>query len=171
MPANKTRNVVDYLQTILDKQDLQSIYSILHNGVQSSELRKLNLPHTNSRILIENKHIIYCTCYYKLGGLFKKGENHKGTTLFGRIICDQIKETRQNRGFFTTDELPSYGISELEKKSILAIFDARERDLVACFAYNEVEANMTNLLLEELLNTTTAQFNQLYNSELNSSST
>ena len=60
-----------------------------------------------------------------------------------RIICDAVKTTCNNNGFFTSDELPRYGINRKNKRQIIEACDIKEYDLIALCAYSEAEAVRT----------------------------
>jgi Glu-tRNA(Gln) amidotransferase subunit E-like FAD-binding protein len=82
--------------------------------------------------------------------LFKKDVEE--TKKFGRRVCDRVIQELNNRGFFTTDEVPNYGISPREVEQIFQDTKAdKENDLIAIFAYNREEAQRTKDFLDELL--------------------
>lgn len=116
---------------------------ISQNPVSPSVLYLVDMPETNSRIIQENNHQIYCAKYPRLKGLFRKDVEE--TKSFGRKFCDHIAEKRNNKGFFTSDERPkfgtSYGISEKEYDFIFEEISAdQDHHLVVMFAYPEREA-------------------------------
>lgn len=125
------------------------VQEILKNRVESSDLIEIELPKTKSQIVQENKDMIYCSVYKGLRGLFRKDVEE--TRKFGRKICDAVKEKLDNDGFFTTDELPNYGVGGEEKETILKETKAEKDDLVAVFVYDEDEARKTKNLLDKLL--------------------
>jgi len=125
------------------------VQEILKLGITPSELIEIKLLQTKSHIIQQNNNTIYCCIYKKLKGLFRK--DIRETKEFGRKICDKVKEKLKNEGFFTSDELPNYGISEEELKIILERIDAKEDDLVAIFVYNKEESQRTKDFLDELL--------------------
>lgn len=153
-----TQKIIDVLLIKLDNRGLRFIWEILRNKNHSSVLKRVYLPFSKSRIVVDNGYILYCSCYTDIKGLFRKGNNYKETTLFGRIVCDEVKATCENNGFFTTDELPAYGISEKETITILESNNAFENDLVVCFAYNEAEATKTKETLDYVLDGISIQF-------------
>ena len=93
------------------------VQEILNKKIESSDLIEVKLQLTNSHIIHENNGLIYCSVYKGLKGLFRK--DIEETKEFGRKICDRVKEKLNNDGFFTSDELPNYGITEEETKTIL----------------------------------------------------
>lgn len=125
------------------------VQEILKNGFESSDLTEVELTQTKSYIVRENNRTVYCSVYKGLRGLFRK--DVEGTRNFGRKICDAVKEKLDNDGFFTTDELPNYGVDEEEKRTILKETKAEKDDLVAVFVYDEDEARKTKNLLDKLL--------------------
>ncbi len=85
-----------------------------------------------------------------LKGLFRK--DIEETRVFGRRICDKVAAIMNNHGFFTTDELPNYGLSEREKESIFRQTNADSQDdLVVIFAYAAEESKASKTLFESLL--------------------
>lgn len=126
-----------------------------NSGLVSSELIAVRLPLTLSRIVKENNGIIYCSVYKGLKGSFRKdaGETKK----FGRKIYDEVKQKINNKGFFTSDELPNYGINRRETKIILREAKASQNDLVVIFAYNKNEAQETKDFLDGLLKNCTVR--------------
>jgi len=117
--------------------------------IKSSKLIKIKLSKTNSHIIQQNKGIFFCSVYLGLKGIFKK--DIKEHNKFGRKICDIVKEKINNHGFFTSDELPSYGISKKELKEIYNQTKAEENDLIIIFAYNKKESQKTKEFLDKLL--------------------
>jgi len=125
------------------------IKKLLSRGLISSDLIKINLPNSKSNIIQKNKGVIYCSKYKGLKGLFGKGAIE--TERFGRKICDIVKERMNNQGFFSSDELPNYGIKGSEFKIILKKIKADKNDLIVFFAYGKKEAKKTKDLLDNLL--------------------
>ena len=122
---------------------------ILKYKIISSDLIEVKLPLTKSHIIRENNGLIFCSVYKGLKGLFRK--DFEETKKFGRKICYNVKEKLNNEGFFTSDELPNYGITEGETKAILKKTKAGENNLVAIFVYGKEEAQKTKDLLDTLL--------------------
>ncbi|MGH7886048.1 MAG: hypothetical protein ACRENO_10180 [Thermodesulfobacteriota bacterium] len=127
---------------------------ISSDAVSPSVLYLVKIPETKSRIIQENNYQLYCAKYPNLKGLFRKDVEE--TKDFGRIFCDHVAAKRNNKGFFTSDERPkygvSYGISEEEYNFIFKEISADENhDLVVMFAYPEREALETKTSFEILL--------------------
>lgn len=137
------------------------VQQILSNGLRSSDLILIDLPGTRSRIIRQNKNRIWCSKYERLKGLFRKDVDE--TLKFGRKICDSVAENMGNKGFFTTDERPeygiSYGISEDEYSHIFQKTGADEKqDLVVIFAYDREESEETKKTLDKLLEGIRAEY-------------
>ncbi len=151
MTHNKAYQIVSVLVKTIDSAELNHIYKILSNEILSSDVIKVDLQKTRCNIIARNNYVVYCVRYSSLGGLFKKGTRHRATTIFGRIICDIVKKERNNYGFFTTDELPAYGISRKEKIKLNDSVEAKEEDLVVCLLYDFEEATKTKQFLDNIL--------------------
>ncbi len=131
-------------------QDEQNFISgLLGQGFRSSDLVCLQLGSSKSRIIQKNLGEIYLAKYSGIRGLFRKDVTV--TLKFGRIVCDFIIHHLNNQGFFTTDELPAYGVSFRERKEFFQKLGAEDKDLVAVFAYDYPMACKTKTLLDEIL--------------------
>ncbi len=131
-----------------------NVRDIVQNAISPSPLFLVELPKTQCKIIKSNGSRVYCGVYPLLGGLFRKDVEE--TKRFGRTMCDAVAEKMNNRGFFTTDEIPEYGISYgLSEKEYEYIYErtgaSRDRHLVVMFAYPEREALETQTFFEELL--------------------
>ena len=105
----------------------------------------VNLEST-SRIVSLNRSVVWCRQYVGLAGLFRKDRGPSKE--LGRALCDEVKTRFGCDGFFTTDELPRYGISRASRRAILAAVGASESDCVAVYAYPEDDARA----IDEYLN-------------------
>lgn len=113
------------------------------NGIERpsvTELQKLYQYNTRSKIIRSNNNKLY---YFKIRGfegLFVKEKEN--TFKFGRKYCDMVINNFDNYGFFTSDELPRYGINRTDKKQIFEKVDKikKDKDLVIFMAYNEEES-------------------------------
>jgi len=150
----------------LSPAGLLSIWSVLKNLTDSSNIYSIDIPYTKSLIVQRNCGVVYCAMYGSLKGLFRKGTKYEATTLFGKIVCDEIKLELGNKGFFTTDELPAYGLSGHEKRLISKRSVTNNEDLVIIFVYKEIEAKRTNALLHELLTVSKIEIQHLINPAL-----
>jgi len=126
-----------------------SVQESLNKNRVSSNLIEVKLPLTKSHIIRENNFTIYCSVYTGLRGSFRKDVEE--TKKFGRKICDEIKNKLKNDGFFTSDELPNYGITKAEIRAIFEKTKAGKSDLVAIFAYDRINAQKTKDCLDTLL--------------------
>ena len=88
-----------------------------------------------SRIVADNRSVIWCRNYTGLAGLFRKDRGPSKE--LGRALCDEVKQRFGCDGFLTTDELPRYGISRASCRAILTATGASKRDCVAIYAYPE----------------------------------
>lgn len=141
----------------LSVAEARHIRAIVTKGVVSGSLTRVYLPYSSSKIVHSNGGVIFCSRYTRLHGLFVKGKEHPATTKFGRIICDAVRDRlnnsgfSNNRGFFTSDELPGYRISAHELQLILKSVDSDDDDFVAIFAYDQYQAQRTNEALWQFL--------------------
>ena len=110
----------------------------------------IKLPNTKSNIIRRNNRKIFCVIYKNKKGLFRKDVHE--TKIFGRKICDEVSELMGNDGFFSSDELPNYGISQKEVDYIFSLLSPKENDLIVFFAYPEDEARKTNEAFNEIMN-------------------
>ena len=108
---------------------------------------KIHLPNCTSKILQQNNHILYAKIYKGKAGMFRKDK--PDTLKSGRIICDTVKITCQNQGFFTSDELPRYGINRQDKRQIIETCGVDiSKDLIALCGYEEAESRRTSEVLD-----------------------
>lgn len=113
-------------------------------------LMMVRLPDTRSQLVQRNDGRIYCCRYANLNGLFRK--DREPSLRFGRMVCDQVRVQMGNQGFFTSDELPRYGLSRGDLRTILQGTHADPaHDLVAIFAYGHDETERTKQTLDVLL--------------------
>ena len=125
------------------------VKELLSKGINSSDLIEVKLSNSKSHIILNNKGKIYCSVYKGLSGLFRKDTQETGD--FGRKTCDEVKARLGNHGFFTSDELPHYGITREEINEIYEKTGASRGDLIAFFAYGKEEAEKTKRLLNKVL--------------------
>ncbi len=110
------------------------------NGVQefsSGPLVRVEFASTHSAILINNQAVAYCSLFTGLEGLFRK--DIEASLLYGRELCDLVKATFITAGFFTSDELPRYGITRSEIRHLYTQMGKQKRDgnLIILFAYDQ----------------------------------
>jgi Glu-tRNA(Gln) amidotransferase subunit E-like FAD-binding protein len=130
-------------------------------GITSSKLEQVVIHgETKSHILLENEKILWFSVYKGLSGSFKKDNLDSASFQLGRVICDIVKDMFECHGFFTSDELPRYGISRKNTKDILT--QVREqfgedigRDLLVFFSYDHdfslILKNFLDKLLESII--------------------
>ncbi len=92
-----------------------------------------------SRIVRRNGGVLRCVRDRGLAGLFRKDEALPWR--FGRSMCDRIRREFASDGFFTTDELPRYGMGLEELAAIRAATGAAPGDLVLLYAYPAATAD------------------------------
>jgi hypothetical protein len=86
---------------------------------------------SGSRIVARNGGVLRCVRYPGLAGLFRKDEAVPWR--FGRSMCDRIRREFASGGFFTTDELPGYGLGPGEVAAIREATGAGPRDAATPF--------------------------------------
>ena len=102
-------------------------------------LQKIVLKNSKSDIVnsnkcrFSNKSILYVDVCRGDAGLFDK--NVAKSARFGEYICKLISKEFSCKGFFTSDELPGYGITEDETKKLYEFSGASENDLIIFYAY------------------------------------
>lgn len=92
-------------------------------------------PETSSEIVRANDSRLWCRRYAGLAGLFRKDRGPSKE--FGRALCDDVKRIFKCDGFFTTDELPRYGLGRSARREIRAAAGASDDDCVVIYAYPE----------------------------------
>jgi Glu-tRNA(Gln) amidotransferase subunit E-like FAD-binding protein len=102
----------------------------------AGELRRLWLPDTRSRILARTGGHLWAFAVHGGRGLFSKEEPESRRR--GRALCDMIIERYACDGFFTTDELPRYGLGRRDRDRLLADYGANNnRDVLVLLAYDD----------------------------------
>jgi Glu-tRNA(Gln) amidotransferase subunit E-like FAD-binding protein len=92
-------------------------------------------PETSSEIVRANDSRLWCSRYPGLAGLFRKDRGPSKE--FGRALCGEVKRRFDCQGFFTTDELPRYGIGRSAQREIRTAAGASADDCVIVYAYPE----------------------------------
>jgi Glu-tRNA(Gln) amidotransferase subunit E-like FAD-binding protein len=151
MITNDNLLFLSKLRARLSKNDFILIRKKLAKTIDSSGLIAVHLSNTKSNIIHSNGEVIYCSVYKGCRGLFIKGKDNHATEIFGRIVCDEVIERLNNKGFMTSDELPNYGISQKDLEILLKETAAAIDDLVVIFAYPLSKAHSTKELLDKLL--------------------
>lgn len=116
----------------------------IHRGAMTHV--RLDSP---SRIIQANGGEVWCRNYRALAGLFRKDRGPSKE--FGRALCDEVKERFGCDGFFTTDELPRYGITRGVRREIERAVDAGSDDCVVIFAYDAALAREIDAYLIDRL--------------------
>lgn len=118
--------------------------------VKSYRLIKLTFKSTKSKVITGNKNTLYISKFLGLEGLFIKEK--KDTKALGAYICDLVKICFNCSGFFTSDELPRYGIGRKVKKEIFESVGKMNHDgsLLFFFAYDFNTSEKIRKYLEKL---------------------
>ena len=90
------------------------------------------LPTSHSRIVRENRGVIWLLVIPDAGGRYRRGSPGYARL---RECCAEVKKVLRTPGFFTSDELPGYGFTRGDVSTILKAGCASPNDLVVCFAY------------------------------------
>lgn len=117
------------LRSVLERHGLRAL--------ERSEPVEVRLV-SASRIVQRNGGVLRSVRYRGLAGLFRKDEAMPWR--FGRSLCDGVRRRFASDGFFTSDELPRYGIGPDELAIIRAAAGAGPGDLVVLYAYGPEEA-------------------------------
>ncbi|MFW5703866.1 MAG: hypothetical protein ACOCXQ_03440 [Patescibacteria group bacterium] len=115
------------------------------------ELQKVELTETSSEIILKNGGQLWCFTGYGLENLFRKDRDD--TFVFGRQKCDMVKDHFSCFGFFTTDELPRYGIKRRDAREIWRQMGKEKDDtnLIFIMAYDyDLSKQIRSFLIEHL---------------------
>ncbi|MDP4008199.1 MAG: hypothetical protein Q8P68_03340 [Candidatus Peregrinibacteria bacterium] len=85
--------------------------------LEPSKLGVVKLPDCKSDIVINNDHQLFYFILLGLTGLFRK--SIEASLIFGKDVCQMVKDQTETNGFFTSDELPGYGITRADLDNIL----------------------------------------------------
>lgn len=131
------------LQSILEKNNATTI--------TFGPLKKVYLTNTNSQLVEQNNGELWCFTGSGLEGLFRK--DNEPTIWYGRQYCDSVKDIFSCGGFFTTDELPRYGISRENTRDILSQMGKVNKDgtLIFITAYTmELGEQIRSYIIEHI---------------------
>ncbi|MEW2557541.1 hypothetical protein [Streptomyces griseorubiginosus] len=78
------------------------------------------LPDSSSRILAQTDGMLHGFCIRNGKGMFSK--EHDVSRAFGRKWCDRVREEFDCAGFFTTDELPRYGLTTDDSETLFLLY-------------------------------------------------
>ena len=149
------RETNQHMESYQEDLLLQALKTVFNKNtspeILSSELVEVKLPATRSNIIIDNDNSIYVAKIKNLEGLFVKEEEN--TRVIGRLICDLVKDKFQCKGFFTSDELPRYGITRTEVTEIFHSANKKKNDgdLLIFYAYDLPFATEANAFLASYL--------------------
>ncbi len=103
--------------------------------ISASPMVAVQFENTKSGILENNNRMAYCFVLTGIEGLFRK--DREPSLRYGRGVCDMVKDAFNCGGFFTSDELPRYGITRAERRYLLDVMGtaAGEGNLVVMLAY------------------------------------
>lgn len=104
-------------------------------GIVAGPLRELSLPGSRSRILAATGGRLWAFSLVDGRGWFSKDD--EVSLRRGRDLCDRIIRRFDCAGFFTTDELPRYGLNRADRAALLAAYDDcdQTRDVLVLLAY------------------------------------
>lgn len=116
------------------------------NSLEAGAIVSILLPTDASRIVHKNRGVAHCFKLEGLKGLFRK--DLLPTRMLGRMLCDAVKHELKCDGFFTTDELPKYGLTAEDGHLISLHAGAdRSRDVVVMTFYTRSVASQIRTLL------------------------
>lgn len=141
--------------SITAQSDLQIIFNTYIKNNQKieynpSSLKKIIIEESKSQIILNNHNILYCYVVNNFEGLFRK--DRPDTFRYGRAVCDEIKNHFKCNGFFTSDELPKYGITRKEKRFIAEKMNQKQGDLIIILSYNQSKAQKIIKYLIKIFN-------------------
>jgi len=114
-----------------------------------SSIVPVTFEDTKSGILLDNGSMAYCCTFSGLEGLFRKDQDEPFK--YGRKVCDMVKDEFNCGGFFTSDELPRYGITRRERRTLFETMGTApgQGDLIAMFAYDlELSQRIYHFLIQ-----------------------
>lgn len=100
--------------------------------VSSGEMAEVTGVFANTESKVLKGKRVFGILFPGLAGIMKE-EIHPGKG-FGKEVSGKVKVLSNAKGFFHTDELPNYGVTEAEVVSLRAFLGAGEKDLVAIVA-------------------------------------
>lgn len=122
-----------------------------HDDIVATELRQVHFNETRSGILQANDNMAFCFKLLGLEGLFRKDQ--EPSKQYGRYVCDLVKDTFDCGGFFTSDELPRYGITRREKRYLFTEMDKTPSDgdlVVICVYDADLSTRIRDYLIDYL---------------------
>ncbi|GEM_PF-3100002 len=125
-----------------------------HHTFDVTDLSLIVFHQTKSQVLLANNREAYCCKFTGLAGLFRK--DNAESFNYGRQLCDEVKIHFQCNGFFTSDELPRYGISRLDIRYLYQQYQPSLTDLIVILAY---PYNQSKNIQNFLINHFTCEYN------------
>lgn len=132
-------------------------------NISFGELQKVTLEHTNSQLVQSNNGQLWCFTGTGLEGLFRK--DNDPTIWYGRQYCDSVKDIFSCGGFFTSDELPRYGISRENIRDLYAQMDKQKNDGTIIFitAYDKnLGEQIRDYIIKNICNDFSESLSQKY---------
>jgi len=159
MAKNDNELEIPFIDDGLESEDLREFFTQrygqnLENGTPGPEvisLTEISLEGTKSKIVQANKSKLYAISIRGFEGLFRKDSDLPRR--FGRQVCDFVKEAKQSEGFFTSDELPKYGLSRPETRIINEHMGKTDGDgylIVLCAYPKDQSIEILNFVVEIL---------------------
>lgn len=119
--------------------------------IRGGPLVAVLVPHSSSQLLAPTRGLLHVFSLTGTKGLFSK--EHDDTRVFGAGLCGEVREAFDCQGFFTTDELPRYGLSAEDSKLFFALYrDADEATdtLVLMNYHRRLAEKVRGYLIERL---------------------
>jgi len=126
---------------------VKRIISTVHGGPLIAVLA----PRSSSQILVPTRGLLHVFSLAGTKGLFSK--EYDDTRAFGAGLCGEIRETFDCEGFFTTDELPRYGLNIEDRKVFFALYrdaDEGEDTLVLMNYRRQLAEKVRGYMIERL---------------------
>jgi hypothetical protein len=127
----------------------------LCDRISVTPVRSIYLPSTGVQLLESNESIARCFRIPKIKGYMSKDNEFSWIPI---TLCQFVKDAGYPGGFITTDELPRYGLSLMDKQRLYTAAGPVEADLdvtFACFTSRSDAEDIRSLIVRafELLGT------------------
>ena len=109
----------------------------------------IDVPRTKSHLIANNGYKVYASLLPKLGGLFSK--NSSNGLAFCTELCALVRKECNCGGFFTSDEIPRYGVSRSDLKVIQTVVGWRYGDLIFLYCYSLEAAKAVDQFVRQCL--------------------
>lgn len=126
-------------------------YSSVGHPTKAGPLVGLRLEEYSSRILSRTGGMLHAFSIEGRAGAFSKDK--ESSRAFGRRLCDKVRREFNCPGFFTTDELPRYGLTVEDRGTIFRLYRKadRDRDVIVLMTYDRsLSERIRGFLLGEL---------------------